>query len=92
MQELTSVMLILQGVCILNLRLQTGSSEDWDGNKVKAREKSTSLIDFNDPKPQTSMEQTMDIDKVAFSKLQIGQSDLKEETLELTKSLIPHHQ
>ena len=35
------------------------------------------------------MEQTTDIDEVAFSKLQIGQSDLKEEPLEVTNSLIP---
>ena len=30
----------------------------------------------------------MDIDEVAFSKLQFGQSDPKEEPLEVTKSLI----
>ena len=65
------------------------SSEDWDGNKAKAKDHSKSLIDFNDPYPQTSAEQTMDIDEVAFSKLQIGQSDLKEEPLEVTKSLVP---
>ena len=37
------------------------SSEDLDGNKAKAKEQSTCkpLIDFNDPKPQTSTEQTM---------------------------------
>ena len=35
------------------------------------------------------MEQTMDIDEVAFSKLQIEQSDPREEQLEVTKSLIP---
>ena len=54
------------------------SRKDWDGTKTKAREQSKSLIDFNGPKPQTNMEQTMDIDEVAFSKLQIRQSDLKE--------------
>ena len=63
-------------------------SEDWDGTKAKAREQSKSLIDFNDPKPQTSTEQTTDIDEVAFSKLQIEQIDLKEELLEVAKSLI----
>ena len=65
------------------------SSEDLGGTKAKAREQSKSLIDFNDPKPQTSMEQTTDIDEVAFSKLQIRQSDPKEETLEMMTSLIP---
>ena len=35
------------------------------------------------------MEQTMDINEVALSKLQIRQSDLKEEPLEVMKSLIP---
>ena len=59
------------------------SSKDWDGTKAKVREKNNSLIDFNDPKPQTNMEQTMDIDEVAFSKLQIRQSDPKEEPLEV---------
>ena len=65
------------------------SSKDWDGIKAKAREQNKSLIDFNDPKAQTNMVQTTDIDEVAFSKLQIGQSDPKEELLEVTKSLIP---
>ena len=35
------------------------------------------------------MEQTADTDKVAFSKLQIGQSDPQEEPLEVTTLLIP---
>ena len=35
------------------------------------------------------MEETTFIDKVAFSKLQIRQSDLKEELIEVMKSLIP---
>ena len=65
------------------------SSEDWDGTKAKAREQNNSLRDFNEPKPQTNIDQMTDIDKVAFSKLQIGQSDLKEELIEMTKSLIP---
>ena len=45
--------------------------------------------DFNDSKPQTNTEQTTDIDEVAFSNLQIRQSILKEEPIEVTKSLIP---
>ena len=68
---------------------QIGSSEDWESTKAKAMEQSKSLIDFNDLKPQTNKEQTMDIDEVAFSKLQIRQSDPKEELLEVMKSLIP---
>ena len=35
------------------------------------------------------MQQTMDIDKVVFGKLQIRQSNLKEEPLKVMKSLIP---
>ena len=67
---------------------------DWsnkylDGTKAKAREQNKTLIDFSDSKPQVKTEQTMDIDEVAFSKLQIGQSNPGEETLEVTKSLIP---
>ena len=65
------------------------SSEDWDGTKAKVREQSKSLTDFNDSKPHTNMEQTMDTDEVAFSKLQIGQSNPKKESLEVMKSLIP---
>ena len=65
------------------------SNKDWHGTKAKAREQYNSLIDFNDPKPKTNMEQTTDIDEVAFSKLQIRQSDPKEEPLEVTKSVIP---
>ena len=62
------------------------SSEDWDGTKAKAREQNNSLIDFNDPKPQTNMEQTMDIDEVVFSKLQIRQSDPKEKLPPVTEA------
>ena len=65
------------------------SSEDWDGTKAKVREQTKSLIDFSDPKPQPDFEQTMDIDEVAFSKLQIGQNDLMEELPEVAKSLVP---
>ena len=60
------------------------SSEDWDSTKAKAKKQSKSLIYFNDPEPQTNTEKTMDIDEVAFSKLQIGQSNLKGEPLEVT--------
>ena len=42
----------------LHLKIWTDDVKTWDGNKAKAREQSKSLIDFNDPKPQTSMEQT----------------------------------
>ena len=47
------------------------------------------VVDFSDSKPQIKTEQTMDIDEVAFSKLQIEQSNLGEEPLEVMKSLIP---
>ena len=65
------------------------SSENWDATKAKFREQNKSLIDFSDPKSQTSTEQTTDTDEVAFSKLQIRQSSPKEEMLEVTTSLIP---
>ena len=72
-------------LCILCLRTQIGQVKTG----MVLREQSKSLIDFNDSKPQTNMEQTTDIDEVAFSKLQIRQSDPREELLEMTKSLIP---
>ena len=65
------------------------SSKDWDSTKAKAREQNDSLIDFNEPKPQAYIDQTTDIDKVAFSKLQIRKSNLKEEPIEVMNSLIP---
>ena len=39
--------------------------------------------------PQTDNDKTTDIDEVAFSELQIGQSDPKKEPVEVTNSLIP---
>ena len=63
-------------------------SEDLDSTKAKVQEQSKSLMEFNDTKPETNTEQTMDMDEVAFSKLQIRQSDLWEEPLVVTKSLI----
>ena len=65
------------------------SSEDWDGTKTKVREQTNTLTDYNTPRPQADIEQTTDVDEGAFSKLQIRQSDLKEEPIEVTDSLIP---
>ena len=42
------------------------SSEDWDGTKVKAREQNDSLVDFNEPKPQTNIDQSIDTDEGSF--------------------------
>ena len=65
------------------------SSKDWDGDKAKAREQNNLLLDFSDPKPETNTDQTTDIDKVAFSNLQIGQGNPKrEEPVEVMESLI----
>ena len=65
------------------------SSKDWDSTKAKAGEQTDTLINFNEPRPQTNNNKTTDIGKVAFSKLQIGQSDPKEELIQVTDSLIP---
>ena len=65
------------------------SSEDWDGTKAKAREQTNTLKDYNTSRPHTDNDQTTDANKVAFSKLQIRQSDLREELREVTDSLIP---
>ena len=65
------------------------SSEDWDGTMAKAREQTDTLIDFNEPRPQTNNDKTTDVNEVAFSKLQIRQSDPKEEPIEVMDSLIP---
>ena len=46
-------------------------------------------MDYNMPKPQTDIDQKTDVDEIAFSKLQIRQSDPKEELVEVTGSLIP---
>ena len=65
------------------------SSKDWDGTKAKAKEETNSLMDYNTPKLQTDIDQKTDVDEIAFSKLESGQSDLKEELVEVTDSLIP---
>ena len=46
-------------------------------------------MDYSVPKPQTDIDHKTDVDKMAFSNLQIRQSDLKEELVEATDSLIP---
>ena len=61
------------------------SSEDWDGDKAKAKEQK-SLIDFDALRQKTDM----DIDEVPFYKLNLGQNKQKEkEPLEVTQSLVP---
>ena len=52
-------------------------------------EQNDSLIDFDEPKLQTNIDQTTDIDKVAFSKLQSRQSNPNKELIDVTNSLIP---
>ena len=64
------------------------SSEHWDGDKTKAKEKK-SFIDFEVPKHMMNMEQIMDIDAVAFHKLNLRQHKQRErEPLEVTQSLV----
>ena len=53
------------------------------------REQTGTLMDNNTPKPQTDIDKATDIDKVAFSKLQIRQGHPKDELIEVTDSLIP---
>ena len=65
------------------------SSEDCDVTKAKAREDNNTLIYYNTPRPKTNNDQRTDVDEVAFIKLQIRQSDLREELIEVTYSLIP---
>ena len=47
------------------------------------------MTDCNTPRPQTDIDKTTDINEVAFSKLQIIQSNPKEEPIEVTDSLVP---
>ena len=64
------------------------SSEDWDGDKVKAKLQK-SLISFEAPKQKTNTEHIMDIDEVPFHKLNLEQDEQKEkEPLEVTQSLV----
>ena len=46
-------------------------------------------MDWDTPKPHTDTDQKMDFNKLAFSRLQMGQSHLKEEPVDFTDSLIP---
>ena len=45
-------------------------------------------MDYNTLRPQTDIDQTTDINEIAFSKLQIGQNNLKEGPLKVMDSLI----
>ena len=65
------------------------SSKDWDGTKAKIKEETNLLMDWNMPKPKTDITQKMNVDKLAFSKLQIRQSDLEEEPVSMTDLLVP---
>ena len=53
------------------------------------KEQTNSLTDSNTPKHQTDIDQKTDVDEIVFGKLQIGQSNLKEELVEVMDSLIP---
>ena len=46
-------------------------------------------MDWNMPKAQTNNDQNMDVNELVLSKLQIGQTDPKEELVNMTDSLIP---
>ena len=73
------------------------SSQDWDGEKAKAREQK-SLIDFMPPKPDTD-QQTADatVDRketvmtgdIPFQKLTIQSDNPDEESPEISDALIP---
>ena len=73
------------------------SSEDWDGDKAKAKEQK-SLIDFELPKPDSDKELTDQltdvrkvilVDDIPFQNLTMGQDKPKVEPLEATSTLIP---
>ena len=46
-------------------------------------------MEYNTPKPQADIGLKTDVNKIAFGNLQIGQSDPKEEPVEVMDSLIP---
>ena len=54
-----------------------------------AKEQNKSLIDFKASNQKTDAEKITDVDKIPFSKLQIGQDGHKEEPLVVTVSLVP---
>ena len=76
-------------LCILHLKSQIGQECIGDGTKTKAREQTGMLMNNNTPRPQIDIDKTADIDEVAFDKLQIRQSSVKKELIEVTDSLIP---
>ena len=84
-------------LCVVYMALVTPFSIEqeyvtpWsnDRTKAKTKEETNLLTDWNTPKPQTDIDQKMDVDKLALSKLQIGQSDPKEELVDVTDVLIP---
>ena len=78
-----------QGALHLSPQESDWSSKDWDSTKAKVRKQTNTLTDHNTPRLQTDIDQTSDVNKVAFSKLQFRQSNAKEELIEVTDSLIP---
>ena len=75
-------------LCILHPKNQTGPAKIGMVPKLKQKTETNSLMNYNMPKPQTDIDQQTDVDEVAFSKLQIRQSDLMEEPVEVTDLLI----
>ena len=69
--------------------LSDWSSEDWDGEKTKAKEQK-SLVDFMLPKQDTDP-QTMEVmaDDIPFSKLTIQSDDPGKNPVEVMNALIP---
>ena len=89
MQQIWSVVLLLQARCSASFTPELDwSSKDWDNTKAKTKGEINSLIDCNTSKPHTDIDQKMDLDEISLSKLQIRQSDLKEELVEVIDSLI----
>ena len=72
-------------------------SEDWDGEKVKAREQK-SLVDFDPPKPDSDKQTTdleidkrkvVSVDDLPIQNLSIHQDKLEEELPEVSDALVP---
>ena len=65
------------------------SSEDWDGEKAKAREK-RSLIDFNPPKPDSRQTTNLEtVNDLPIQNLTIQEDKKEEELPKIIDTLVP---
>ena len=81
-------LIVSKVLCILQLKSQIDQVRIGKVLRLKQGNRLTHWQTIIHQGPQTDIDKTTDVDEVAFSKLQIGQNDLKEEMIEVTDALV----